>query len=283
MAVVFLVGEINGLNQADDFVRPGDHLVDVLQQIVTVFDAQGFVHAAGDRSRAVDALAADAADDLLAEFAQLHAFQARFGKARIAQHTDDIAVGGVILEAEQQIGRGQVKEMQGVGLQSLAQMHQPAQLLGRRGELVHADQLVHGLGGGEVVAHRADAAQALHQHRQLPVRTALDETLEAPEFDDVQAGLLDAVVFVQQQADLAVAFHPGHRVDDDALEVFGMGGGFQMFVHFASPVLRNGTESVDPIIHHPAGGGMAAPRPRMKSLAVDNLAIEYDIRSAFFP
>jgi hypothetical protein len=41
-----------------------------------------------------------------------------------------------------------------------------------------------------VVRHRADAAQPLHHHRHFPVRPALDELLEAAEFDDVQAHLL---------------------------------------------------------------------------------------------
>jgi hypothetical protein len=40
-----------------------------------------------------------------------------------------------------------------------------------------------------VVAHRADAAQALHHHRQLPEGPALDEALEAAELDDVQPRL----------------------------------------------------------------------------------------------
>ena len=48
---------------------------------------------------------------------------------------------------------------------------------------------VHGLGRGQVVADRADAAQPLHEHRDLPVGAALDEPLEAAELDDVQARL----------------------------------------------------------------------------------------------
>jgi hypothetical protein len=36
------------------------------------------------------------------------------------------------------------------------------------------------------MADRADAAQALHHHRHLPVGPALDEDLEAAELDDVQ-------------------------------------------------------------------------------------------------
>jgi hypothetical protein len=42
-----------------------------------------------------------------------------------------------------------------------------------------------------VVAHRADAAEALDDDRQLPERAALDEALEASELDDVQPRLFD--------------------------------------------------------------------------------------------
>ena len=77
-----------------------------------------------------------------------------------------------------------------------------------------------------MVADRADAAQPLHHHRHLPVGPALDEFLEAAEFDDVQPRLMDVVVLVQQQRDLAVALDARHRLDDDAAQVFGCGRRF---------------------------------------------------------
>ena len=48
-----------------------------------------------------------------------------------------------------------------------------------------------GLGRGQVVADRADAAQPLDEDRDLPVGMALDEALEAAELDDVEARLGD--------------------------------------------------------------------------------------------
>ena len=71
-----------------------------------------------------------------------------------------------------------------------------------------------------MVRYRADAAQALHHHRHFPVGPALDEFLEAAEFDDVQADLVYLVVFVQQQRDLAVALDAGHRIDGHPAQVF---------------------------------------------------------------
>ena len=48
---------------------------------------------------------------------------------------DDVALGDVGVEAEQQVGRGQMEEMQRVRLQDLAVVHQAADLLGGRRQL----------------------------------------------------------------------------------------------------------------------------------------------------
>jgi hypothetical protein len=163
----------------------------------------------------MDALAGGHADDLLAEFPEQHALARQLRV--LGGEADDVAAGRLGVEAEQQVGRGEVEEMQRVGLQHLAVVHQPADLLGGRRQL-GADHLVEGLAGGEVVADRADAAQPLHHHRHFPVGPALDELLEAAELDDVQPRLLDDAVLVQQQRHLAVALDPGERLDDDALQ-----------------------------------------------------------------
>jgi hypothetical protein len=92
---------------------------------------------------------------------------------------------------------------------------------------MRADHAVHRLGGRQVVRHRADAAQALHHHRHFPVGPALDELLEAAELDDVQPHLLHAVVRVEQDRHLAMAFDPRQRVDGDAAQARRMGGGFE--------------------------------------------------------
>jgi hypothetical protein len=88
--------------------------------------------------------------------------------------------------------------------------------------------MVQRLAGRQVVRHRADAAQPLHHHRHFPVRPAADELLEAAELDDVQPRLLHAVVLVQQQRHLAMAFDARQRVDGHAAQAFGVGGGFEL-------------------------------------------------------
>jgi hypothetical protein len=82
-----------------------------------------------------------------------------------------------------------------------------------------------------MMADRADTAESLHQHRQLPERPALDELLEPSELDDVQSRLLHLIVRIEQQRDLAVALDPRHRFDDDAPELIGIGGGFEWGWH----------------------------------------------------
>ena len=177
----------------------------------------------------MDALARGDADHLLSELAQQDALardvrDTRRGRRRCC------ASRPVAVEAEEQIGRREVEEVQRVRLQDLPVVHQPAHLLGRRRELRRADDEVERLGGGEVVAHRADAAQALHHHRHLPVRAALDEVLEAAELDDVEPHLVHRSFVVEQDRDLAVALDARDRIDRDAAQASRFVGGFEFDV-----------------------------------------------------
>ncbi len=134
-----------------------------------------------------------------------------------ADDADDVPHGRVGVHAQEEVGRGEMEEVQGVGLEHLAVVHQAAHLLGRRRELARpgADDDVHGLGRGQVVADRADAAEPLDEDRGLPVGAALDEALEAAELDDVEAGLGHLAGVVEADGDLAVAFDPGDGFDGD--------------------------------------------------------------------
>ncbi len=90
-----------------------------------------------------------------------------------------------------------------------------------------AGDQVHGLDRGEVMADRTDAAQALHRDRDLPIGAALDENFKTAKLDDVQTDLMDLVVGVEEQRDLAVALDPCDGVDGDAAQRFRPFGGFQ--------------------------------------------------------
>ena len=146
-----------------------------------------------------------------------------------------------------------MEEVQGVGLQCLTQVHQAAQFLRGRCELIDADELVDCLGGSQMVADRTDAAEALHEHRQLPVGPALDEALEATEFDDMQPRLLDAVLLVHQQCDLAVALDARDRIDHDAAKILRVLRGFKMFVHGGIPDSGSGAPPALQLLSHLVG------------------------------
>jgi hypothetical protein len=173
-----------------------------------------------------------APDHLLAEAAQQHALPGDVRK--LGCHTDDVALRYLRVETEQQVGRGQVKKMQRVRLQDLAIVHEPPDLVGGRGQVVNADHLVQRLGRRQVVAHRTDATQPLHHHRDLPVGSSLDEFFEAAELDDVQPHLLHLIVVVEQDRDLAMPLNAGDRLDDHPLQAGGMCGGFKFGTHRAT-------------------------------------------------
>ena len=67
-----------------------------------------------------------------------------------------------------------------------------------------------------MVTDEADSADALHQHRRLPERVALNEFLESAELDDMQPGVDDVAVVVEVHGHLAVALDAGDGVDDQA-------------------------------------------------------------------
>ena len=189
--------------------RPDLHLRNAREETVAQLDRQVAIDAAGDGARAVDLFACRGLDDLLAELPHQHGAAAEL--RLFAQHLEDVALRGRGLEAEQQVGCGEMKEVQHVALHHLAIMHQPPHLLGRRRQHIDAGDLVHRLGARQVMAYRADAAQALDDDRHLPVQPPVDETLEAAELDDVQPRLVHLVVAVEVNCHLAVSFDAGHR------------------------------------------------------------------------
>ena len=104
---------------------------------------------------------------------------------------ENVAARRVGIEAQQQVGRRKVEEAERVGLHVLRAMDQFAQLdagLGRR----HRHDGVAGLGGGQQVAHRADAADARGDGGHLVKRPALGELLESAHLGDVELRVGDA-------------------------------------------------------------------------------------------
>jgi hypothetical protein len=117
--------------------RPGprDHLVDVerrgaLEEPVPLLRAEVLVHAAGNGPGAVDLLSGGRQDDLLAELAQ----EDGPGRQLLVEgdDADDVAHGRVGVHAQEKVRRGEMEEVQGMRLEHLAVVHEPAHLLRRR-------------------------------------------------------------------------------------------------------------------------------------------------------
>ena len=111
-----------------------------------------------------------------------------------------------------------MEEAQRVALDDLAEVHQPAQLVGG-GRDVDGHDGVARLGRGQQMADRADAADARGDAGHLAVGPALAELLEAAELDDVELGVGHVAGVVHENADLGVALDAGHGINDNA---FGM-------------------------------------------------------------
>ena len=129
-----------------------------------------------------------------------------------------------------------MEKMQGVRLDELSIVHQPAQLLrrGRQGSVTGDN--IHRLRRGQMMAHRTNTAKALDDNGNLPVWPPFDKPFKSAHFDDMQPHLMDLVLFVQQDRDLAVPFDARNRIDGDAARFLRRRGCFQFGMSFSSVV-----------------------------------------------
>ena len=144
-------------------------------------------------------------DDLLAH---LH--------ADLVDQAQDVALGGRGVRPQDEVGRGQDVEVDGVVGDVEGGVEQLAQLFARRRHLDVVDRVA-GLGRGHVVRLGADAADARRDARHLLHGPALGELLKAAQLGDEQVGVGDVAFLVEKDVDLAVAFQAGDRVNADLL------------------------------------------------------------------
>src|SRR5262249_7772621 len=109
-----------------------------------------------------------------------------------------------------------MEEAECMRLNDLRQVHQPAQLLRRRGN-ADGDNLVPGSCRSDQVADRADTANAGSQPGHFPEGPPDAKALEPAEFADVKACVLYLSGIIQEDRYLGVPFDPRHGIDDDAL------------------------------------------------------------------
>ena len=196
--------------QADVGVGLGNHG----QNLVALGRLERLGDAAGNDPSGMNALVAEQFDDALPKAAQSHAGAAQFRLGR--GHAQNIAQLGIGLHAQQQIGRGEIEEAQRVRLHHLRQVQHAAQLRGGVRNAHRHDGFA-GLGRGNQVRNRADAADARHQAGHLVERPALAEALEAAHLRHVKVRVLHFALAVELDGDFAVAFKACYRIDGDGL------------------------------------------------------------------
>src|ERR1035441_5626187 len=208
MGVHRLLEEVEGdLRRGVGFRQPGANAG-------AAFLGQWAADAAGHSPRGMDLLAAEHRNDFLAELAQPNAGAGQLGIG--GNQPEDVPLGLRRVPAEQKIRSAQVKEAQGMALDDLAEVHQPAQLV-RGGRDVDGHDGVTRLGRREQMADGADAADARGNAGHLAVGTALAELLEPAELNYVKLGVRHIAGVVHEYADLGVPLDAGHWINDDAL------------------------------------------------------------------
>ena len=227
-AVIDILDE-KALGEPDRCSTPVYDPVNLLEKVVALLATDVLVDSTGDCGSAVHTLAGRNTNHFLTILAQQHTLFCDIGI--VSQYADDISMTHLVVVAEQQVGRRQMKKMQRMGLQHLPAMHEPANLLGGRRQLVHTDQLVCSLRSREMVAHRTDTTETLYHNRKLPVGTSLDEFFETAEFHDVETRLVHAVLLIHQQGHLAVTLDACHRIDRDTTQFFRVPGSFERISH----------------------------------------------------
>ena len=175
---------------------------------------QRSVDAAGHGKVRVHPAGAEAGNDGLAELAQLDRLDGQLRVSGVnADHVADRRIG---VEAEQQIRSGQLEDMHGVRLDDLPHVHELAQQLRRPREL-GSDDLIAGLSRCQVMADRANAADALGDQRHLEEHAPFAELLEAAEFVDVENGPLHLARIVQVHTHFGVTLDTRHGLDHNLL------------------------------------------------------------------
>ena len=160
----------------------------------------------------MDFLAAQQFDDLLPDAAQAHAIFGQLGM--LGDDTEDIALARIGIHPHQKVGAGKVKEREGVALHELGVVEHAAQLYAGFGH-AHGQQFIAGLGGGEQMRNRADAADARGDGGHLVERPAFAELFKAADLGDVEARVSDVALVIKLDGNAAVAFHARDGVDGD--------------------------------------------------------------------
>ena len=165
------------------------------------------VHAAGHDPGWMHALLGQPLDHLLAELAQRDAV-ARQSRDASRCTPKTLRCAGSESKPSSRSGAERWKKLSACDCTNCAQCSSSRSLTRGLGD-AHRHDGVAGLGRGQQVADRADAADARGDGRHLVVRAALGELLEAAHLRDVELRAGDLAVVVQMDGDLGVALRCG--------------------------------------------------------------------------
>ena len=85
----------------------------------------------------------------------------------------------------------------------------------RRGRDFHLVQVIEGFAGSHVMSGGANATDLGRDSRQLLGHAIFTELLEAPELRNLDKGLVDVSIVIEEDLDLPVTFQSCDRVDCD--------------------------------------------------------------------
>ena len=125
--------------------------------------------------------------------AQVHRLQRQFRVRLDDPHY--IANSRIGVETQNQVGSRQVEEMHPVRLYVLTHVQQFAQQLGRSRQF-HTSDAVARLRCGQMMAYRANTADALSDFRHLKVWATFAEFLQTAEFIHVEERLFHLALFI---------------------------------------------------------------------------------------
>ena len=210
------VGEVpdNGLPESERALHDRHSRGQIGQRLLSRLRIQRGVDAAGHRPRRVNTLPCEPLDHLLAELAQRYPVPKRV--RLLLEKPGHVALGRIGIHAKQEVRRRQVEERERMRLHELGHVEQFAQL-GRGGRDPHGHDRVAGLGRGEEVADRADAADSRRDRRHLVVGPALDELLEAADLGHVELRVNHLTGVVELDRYPGVTFDARDVVDRDLL------------------------------------------------------------------
>ena len=142
----------------------------------------------------MDTLLRQPLDDLQTEFPQLDAQARQLGM--LLDDADHVALGGIGVHAEQQIGRREIEETERMRLHELRAVQQLPQLNGSRRN-PHCQNAVAGFGGCQQVAHRANTAYPRGDAGHFVEGAPLGKLFESTRLGDVELRAGNTALIIQ--------------------------------------------------------------------------------------